>query len=87
LQKNNEKIISFMSKTLRDIEQKYTIIEKQDYSLVQSLKHFRSYVGHNKIISYVPYLVVKDVLTQKDCIGTWGKWVSFGTGADPWFNA
>jgi hypothetical protein len=56
---NNEKPIAFMSKTLRDVELKYTITEKQAYALVQSLKHFRSYVGYNKIIAYVPYPVLK----------------------------
>jgi hypothetical protein len=33
-------------------------------------------MGYNKIKAYVPYLVVKDVLSQKYCIGTRGKWVS-----------
>jgi hypothetical protein len=43
---------------------------------VKSLKQFRIYVGYNKIKAYVPYPAVKDVLSQQDCMGTRGKWVS-----------
>jgi hypothetical protein len=43
---------------------------------VKSLKHFVNYVGYNKIKAYVPYPSVKDVLSQQDCMGTRGKWVS-----------
>jgi hypothetical protein len=43
---------------------------------VKSLKHFRNYVGYNKIKAYVPYPAAKYVLSQQDCMGTRGKWVS-----------
>jgi hypothetical protein len=79
LQKNKddyEQPIAFMRKTLRDVELKYSIIKKQAYALVKYLKHFRSYVGYNKIKSYFPYLVVKDVLSQQDFLGIRQKWVS-----------
>jgi hypothetical protein len=65
-----------MRKTLRDLELNYTITEKQAYDLVKSLKHFRTYVGYNKIKYFVPYPAVKDVLSQQDCLGSRGKWVS-----------
>jgi hypothetical protein len=68
LQKNKddyEKPITFMRKTLRDVELNYSITEKQAYALVKSLKHFRSYVRYNKIKAYVPYPTVKDVLSQQ----------------------
>ena len=68
--------VAFMSKVLRDSELNYSITEKQAYALVKSLKHFRNYVGYNKIKAYVPYPAVKDVLSQQDCMGTRGKWVS-----------
>jgi hypothetical protein len=68
--------VAFMSKVLRDSELNYSITEKQAYALVKSLKHFRNYIGYNKIKAYVPYPVVKDVLSQQDCMGTRGKWVS-----------
>jgi hypothetical protein len=64
-----------MSKILRDAELNYSITEKQAYALFKSLKYFRSCVGYNKIKVYVPYPVVKDVLSQQDCLGTRGKWV------------
>jgi len=53
----------------------YSITKKQDYSLVKSLKHFINYIGYNKIKAYVPYLAVKDVLSQQDYY-TRGKGVS-----------
>jgi hypothetical protein len=65
-----------MSKVLRDSVMNYLIIEKQAYALVKTLKHFRNYVGYNKIKAYVPYPTIKDVLLQQDCMGTKGKWVS-----------
>jgi hypothetical protein len=65
--------VDFMSKVLRDSELNYSIMEKQAYALVKSLKHFRNYVGYNKIKAYVPYPAVKDVLSQQDCMGTRGK--------------
>jgi hypothetical protein len=68
--------VAFMRKVLRDSELNYSITEKQAYALVKSLKHFRNYVGYNKIKAYVPYPAVKDVLSQQDCMGTRGKWVS-----------
>jgi hypothetical protein len=71
-----EHLVAFMSKVLRYSELNYSIIEKQAYALVKSLKHFRNYIGFNKIKAYVPYPTVKDVLSQQDCMGTRGKWVS-----------
>lgn len=61
---------------MRDAETRYPIIEKQAYSLVKSIEYFRAYVGYNKIYAYVLYPVVKDVLSQIDCLGSKGKWVS-----------
>jgi hypothetical protein len=33
-------------------------------------------VGYNKIQAFVPYPTVKDVLSQHDCLGSRGKWMS-----------
>jgi hypothetical protein len=73
---DHEHPIAFMSKFFRDSELNYSITEKQAYSLVKCLTHYRNYVGYNKIKAYVPYPIVKDVLSQQDCMGTMGKWVS-----------
>jgi hypothetical protein len=73
---DHEHPIAFMSKVLRDSELNYSITEKQAYALVKSLKHFRNYVGYNKIKAYVHYPAVKNVLSQQDCMGTRGNWVS-----------
>ena len=67
--------ISFFSKTLRDIELKYDPIEKQAYSLIKSLKSFKIYILHEKVLAYVPSATVKDVLTQPNIDGKRAKWV------------
>jgi hypothetical protein len=57
LQKNEEGFeqpIAFFSKSLRDAELRYDILEKQAYAMVKALKAFRTYVLHSKIIAYVP---------------------------------
>jgi hypothetical protein len=67
LQKNVEGLeqpISFFSRALRDAEVRYDIMEKQAYALVKSLKDFRAYVLHSKVIAYVPSVSVKDILLQ-----------------------
>jgi hypothetical protein len=72
----DEKPIAFMRKVLRDLEMNYTIIEKQTYAPVKSLKHFRTYVGYNKIKAFVANPTPKHVLSQHDCLGSRGKWMS-----------
>jgi hypothetical protein len=54
---------------------KYDIIEKQAYDLVKSLKSFRVYVLHSKIIAYVPLASVKEVLIQPDIDGRRSRWI------------
>jgi hypothetical protein len=79
LQKNDqgqEQPIAFFSKALRDAEYRYEIMEKQAYALVKSLKAFRVYVLHSKIIAYVPSTSVKDILIQPDIDGRRGKWIA-----------
>ena len=51
-------------------------MEKQAYALVKPLKHFRTYIGHSKVIKYVPHAAVKDILSEHDCLGIRGTWVS-----------
>jgi hypothetical protein len=72
LQKDDEGFespIVFFSKSLRDAELKYDIIEKQAYAMVKALKAFRTYVLHSKIIAYVPTSALKDILVQLDSDG------------------
>jgi len=78
LQKNEEgreKPIPFFSRALRDIEIRYEIMEKHYYALVKSLKSFRVYVLHSRVIAYVPSASVKDILIQPDIDGRRGKWI------------
>jgi hypothetical protein len=79
LQRNTEgleKPISFFSRALRDAETRYDIMEKQAYALVKSLKDFRIYVLHSKIIAYVPSASVKEILIQPDIDGKRSKWMA-----------
>jgi hypothetical protein len=79
LQKNSdgmEQPISFFSRDLRDVEVRYDIMEKQAYALVKSLKDFRVYVLHSKIIAYVPSSSVKEILIQPDIDGKRSKWIA-----------
>jgi hypothetical protein len=79
LQKNEEGFeqpIAFFSKSLRDIELKYNIMEKQAYAMVKALKTFRTYVLHSKIITYVPTSYIKDILVQSDSDGKRGRWLA-----------
>ena len=44
--------------------------------MVKSLKAFRTYVPHSKIIAYVPTRTVKDILVQMDNDGKRGRWLA-----------
>ncbi len=72
----NEQLIAFFSRALREAELNYNIIEKQAYTMVQSLKDFRIYVLHSHVVAYVPEAAVKEILTQHDVDGRRGKWIS-----------
>jgi hypothetical protein len=65
LQKNEEGFkqpTTFFSKSLRDVELIYNIMEKQAYAMVKALKDFRTYVLHSKVIAYIPTSSIKDIL-------------------------
>jgi len=72
----NERPIAFFSRALRDAPLKYQIMEKQAYALVKAIKNFRIYILYSHVISYVPSVVVKDILTQEGLEGKRGKWIS-----------
>jgi hypothetical protein len=79
LQKNDEgfeKPITLFSKSLRDVELIYDILEKQAYAMVKALKSFRIYVLHSKVITYVPISVVKEILVQLDSDEKRGRWLA-----------
>jgi hypothetical protein len=79
LQKDDESLdhpVAFFSKTHRGVELRYDPIEKQAYALIKSLKAFRIYILHAKVIAYVPSSSVKDVLTQPDIDGKRAKWIA-----------
>lgn len=61
-----ENPIALFNKTIRDAVLNYNIIEKKALSLFKSLKDFRLYILHSRILSYVPNAAVMDVLVQTD---------------------
>jgi hypothetical protein len=71
-----EQPITFFRKSLRDAELRYDILENKEYIMVKSLKAFRTYVLHSKIISYVPTNAIKDILVQPDSDGRRGRWLA-----------
>ena len=68
--------MAFFNKDLRDAELRYDLIEKQAYAIIKSLKAFRIYILHSKVVAYVPSTLVKDVLTQLDIDGKRAKWIA-----------
>jgi hypothetical protein len=79
LQKNTEGLeqpISFFSRTLRNVEMRYGIMEKQAYYLFKALKAFRVYVLHSKIVVYVLSSSVKEILIHPDIDGKRSKWIT-----------
>ena len=75
-EEGSEHPVAFFSKNLRDAELRYDIIEKKAYALIKSLKAFRVYILHLKIVAYVPSTAIKDVLTQPDVDGRREKWIA-----------
>jgi len=71
-----EKPITFFSKALRDAPLNYKIMEKQDFSLVKAIQDFRVYILYLNVITYMPNVVVKDILTQDGIEGKRGKWIA-----------
>ena len=51
------------------------MLEKQAYALVKTLKDFRVYILHSHVITYVPIVVIKDILTHEDPDGKIAKWI------------
>ena len=74
-EEGSEYLVAFFSKTLRDAELKYDIIEKHAYAVIKSSKTFRIYILHSKIIAYLPSGSIKDVLTYPDADGRRAKWI------------
>lgn len=75
-EEGSENPVAFFSKSLRYVELRYDIIEKQAYALIKYLKAFKVYILHSKIIAYVPSAAVKDVLMQPDVDGRRAKWIA-----------
>ena len=64
-----------MSRALQAPKLKYHITKKQAYALVKSLKHFTTFIGHSKVIRYVPNSAVKEVLSPAKGLGERERWV------------
>jgi hypothetical protein len=60
-----------MSKALHDYELKYFDIEKQAFSLVKVVVHFRTYILPAHVIAYVSQPPLKMFLNQPFREGRW----------------
>ncbi|KAH9313755.1 hypothetical protein KI387_022382, partial [Taxus chinensis] len=70
-----ERPIAFFSKALQAAELKYTIMEKQAFSLVKATKVFRPYILSSKVVAYVPHTMVKDILSEMEISSKRCRWV------------
>ena len=66
---------SIFNRELRDSKLKYNVMDKYAYSLVDKLKDFRVYILHSHVITYVPNVDVKDILTKPNPNGIRGRWI------------
>jgi len=60
-----------MSKMLHDYELKYSDIEKQVFSLVKVVTHFRTYIFPSHAIAYASHPPMKMLLNQQFREGIW----------------
>jgi hypothetical protein len=67
---------TFISKILHGYELKHSITEKQVFSLVKVVAHFRTYIFSSDVIAYVSHPLVKILLNQQFREGRWENWIS-----------
>jgi hypothetical protein len=65
-----------MSKMLRDAELNYTNMEETSVCFGEVTKALQNICWIFKNNSFCASPTVKDILSQQDCLGTRGKWVS-----------
>jgi len=71
-----EQPIAFMRKDFQGSKLDYKLMGKQVYALVKALGHLQDYFWNAKVVAYVPHSMVKDILVQKECSGTKGRWIT-----------
>eukprot|EP00253_Pinus_taeda_P031853 PITA_31853 len=69
-------IIQQVNKTFQEGHPRLKEYRDEAYALIKSLKAFRIYILHSKVIAYVPFASVKDVLTQPDVDERRAKWIA-----------
>lgn len=53
-----------MNIDLKDPKLKYALQEKHRYVVIKSLEHFKPIIGVNLVKIHIPFIQMKDVLTQ-----------------------
>ena len=51
-------------------------MDKQAYASIKALKEFRVYILHSHSIVFVPFVAIKDILTQAEPDGRRAKWIA-----------
>lgn len=72
--KGNEQAIYYLSRTLKDIESRYSLIEKVCLALYFACTKYRHYMIGNTVFMVSKANVLKYMLTRFMVIGRIGKW-------------
>jgi hypothetical protein len=73
---NHEVPITFMSSAFKGDELNYPAVDQQAYVVFKAVKHFWSYLLKSRTKVIVPYLVVRNLLVQKELGEKRANWVT-----------
>ena len=75
---NDKKIetpISFFSSNLQGVELNYSVVEKQDFAVFKTLKHFKPFLLKTPTKILVPYPAVRQLLIQRELGEERANWI------------
>jgi hypothetical protein len=71
------KQVSYFSEKLKGTQHNYRIYDIEFYALVQSLKHWSSYLAYNDFILYLDHKALKHLNSQDKLLSRHAKWATF----------
>ena len=69
--------IAYFSEKLKDAQLRYSNYDQEFYAVVQTLRHWRYYLLHQKFILYSDYGALRFLNSQKKLNPRYGHWVEF----------
>jgi hypothetical protein len=75
-EKEDERPIAFMSCPLKNVELKFSNLNKQSFALIKAVKKFCHYILRSKVYAIVPDPIVKTLLMQNKLGERRGKWIA-----------